>query len=218
MHAGLPEAAHYNVVPSPFHYQEMASLVVPALDSDPSDPSAHTAAVIDWLNENVDLQEGSLVLFASRRQMLDTYDGITQELRDAVLMQDHFSKQELLKRHHVRIDAGDGSIIFGLASFSEGIDLPGAYCQHVVIAKIPFAVPDEPIEEALAEWVESQGGNAFMQISVPDAALRLVQASGRLLRSENDCGRISLLDRRIVNRRYGREMLESLPPYRRELG
>jgi ATP-dependent DNA helicase DinG len=88
----------------------------------------------------------------------------------------------------------------------------------VVIAKIPFAVPDSPLEAALAEWVESQGRNAFMEISVPDAALRLVQASGRLLRTEQDTGRVTLMDRRIVTRRYGRAILDSLPPFRRELG
>jgi ATP-dependent DNA helicase DinG len=108
-------------------------------------------------------------------------------------------------------------VIFGLASFAEGIDLPGGYCMHVVIAKLPFAVPDDPVEAALAEWVESRGGNPFMEISVPDAALRLVQASGRLLRTEEDTGRITLLDRRVVTRQYGRRILDSLPPFRREV-
>ena len=115
-------------------------------------------------------------------------------------------------------DGGSGSVIFGLASFAEGVDLPGDYCRHVVIAKIPFAVPDSPLEAALAEWVEAQGRNAFMEISVPDAALRLVQASGRLLRTEQDTGRVTLMDRRILTRRYGRAILDSLPPFRRELG
>jgi ATP-dependent DNA helicase DinG len=87
----------------------------------------------------------------------------------------------------------------------------------VVIAKIPFAVPDSPLEAALAEWVEAEGRNAFMEISVPDAALRLVQASGRLLRTEQDSGRVTLLDKRVVSRRYGRAILDSLPPFRREL-
>ena len=217
MHGGLPADSRFLVVPSPFRYQEMASLEVPALSADPSDPAAHTAAVIAWLDENLQLDEGSLVLFASRRQMLETYEGVCAEHRKSILLQDHYSKQELLRRHREVIDAEGGSVIFGLASFAEGIDLPGRYCQHVVIAKIPFAVPDEPVEEALAEWVESNGGNAFMQISVPDAALRLVQASGRLLRSEQDRGRISLLDRRIISRQYGRQMLDSLPPYRRDV-
>jgi ATP-dependent DNA helicase DinG len=87
----------------------------------------------------------------------------------------------------------------------------------VLIAKIPFAVPNSPLEAALAEWVEDQGRNAFMEISVPDAALRLVQASGRLLRTESDEGRVTLFDRRIVTRRYGRAILDSLPPFRRDL-
>ena len=138
-------------------------------------------------------------------------------MADRILMQGDYSKQEILRRHRERIDSGDGSVIFGLASFAEGVDLPGDYCRHVVIAKIPFAVPDSPLEAALAEWVESQGRNPFMEISVPDAALRLVQAAGRLLRTETDTGRVTLLDRRIVSKRYGRAILDSLPPFRREL-
>ena len=86
-----------------------------------------------------------------------------------------------------------------------------------MIAKLPFAVPDNPVDAALAEWLESQGRNAFMEISVPDAALKLVQASGRLLRTETDTGRVTLLDRRVLTRRYGRSILDSLPPFRREL-
>src|SRR3546814_4026794 len=70
-----------------------------------------------------------------------------------------------------RVDDGDKSVLFGLASFAEGVDLPGAYCEHVVIAKIPFAVPDDPVEAALAEWIEARGGNPFMEIAVPDASL-----------------------------------------------
>ncbi len=139
------------------------------------------------------------------------------QLGEMILMQGDASKQEILRLHREAVDGGGGSIIFGLASFAEGVDLPGDYCRHVVIAKIPFAVPDSPIEAALAEWVEAQGRNAFMEISVPDAALRLLQASGRLLRTEQDSGRITLLDRRILTRRYGQAILDSLPPFKREL-
>ena len=115
------------------------------------------------------------------------------------------------------MDAGGGSVIFGLASFAEGVDLPGSYCTHVLIAKIPFAVPDSPMESALSEWVENQGCNAFMEITVPDAALRLVQASGRLLRTETDTGRVTICDRRLITRRYGRALLDALPPFRLEV-
>jgi ATP-dependent DNA helicase DinG len=107
------------------------------------------------------------------------------------------------------------SVLFGLASFAEGVDLPGDYCRHVVIAKLPFAVPDDPIEAALSEWVEMRGGNAFMEITVPDAALKLVQACGRLLRTETDTGKVTLLDRRIVTKRYGKAVLDSLPAFTR---
>jgi len=165
----------------------------------------------------LDAKEGSLVLFSSRRQMLEVFQGVDSGLRERILMQGDYSKQEILKRHREAIDQGSGSVIFGLASFAEGVDLPGDYCRHVVIAKIPFAVPDSPLEAALAEWVEAQGRNAFMEISVPDAALRLVQASGRLLRTEQDTGRVTLMDRRVLTRRYGRAILDSLPPFRREL-
>ncbi len=216
LRAGTPEEASYKVVASPFDYAN-ATFSVPAMDCDPGDAEAHTDALIEQLPQLLGPGEGSLVLFSSRRQMLDVYSGIDSALRDRVLVQDDYSKQEILRRHRAAIDAGQGSVIFGLASFAEGVDLPGDYCRHVVIAKIPFAVPDSPLEAALAEWVEAQGRNAFMEISVPDAALRLVQASGRLLRTEQDGGRVTLMDRRILTRRYGRAILDSLPPYRREL-
>jgi len=217
LRAGLPADCVFATVPSPFDYQGRACLAVPRLAADPGDPAAHTREVADWLEARLDRGEASLVLFASRRQMREVYDRMSLGLRDLILLQDHFTKQELLRLHRERVDAGGGSVIFGLASFAEGIDLPGGYCMHVVIAKLPFAVPDDPVEAALAEWVESRGGNPFMEISVPDAALRLVQASGRLLRTEEDTGRITLLDRRVVTRRYGRRILDSLPPFRREV-
>jgi len=135
-----------------------------------------------------------------------------------VLVQDRMSKARLLNQHRAHIDAGEASAICGLASFSEGIDLPGEYCRHVVIAKLPFAVPDDPIAAAHSELLEAQGRDPFMEISVPDAAQKLVQASGRLLRTEEDEGRVTLLDTRLISRRYGRAILESLPAFSMELG
>ncbi|MBT4523050.1 MAG: ATP-dependent DNA helicase DinG [Halieaceae bacterium] len=216
LHSGVPQNSSFKVVPSPFDYTS-ATFSVPSMNCDPGDAPAHTAALIELLPQVLDRSEGSLVLFSSRRQMQDVYQGVIEVLGEIILMQGDQSKQETLRRHREAMDRGEGSIIFGLASFAEGVDLPGNYCRHVVIAKIPFAVPDSPLEAALAEWVEAQGRNAFMEISVPDAALRLVQASGRLLRNETDKGRVTLMDRRIVTRRYGRIILDSLPPFRREL-
>ena len=216
LHSGAPREANYKIVASPFNYGN-AVFSVPPMDCDPGDAQAHTQALVEQLPRLLDPAEGSLVLFSSRRQMLEVFQGVDPALRERILMQGDYSKQEILRRHRETIDAGSGSVIFGLASFAEGVDLPGDYCRHVVIAKIPFAVPDSPLEAALAEWVEAQGRNAFMEISVPDAALRLVQASGRLLRTERDEGRVTLMDRRILTRRYGRAILDSLPPFRREL-
>jgi len=98
------------------------------------------------------------------------------------------SKAEILDAHRQRIDSGKSSTIFGLASFAEGVDLPGDYCGHVIIAKLPFSAPDDPIDAAHAELLESAGRNPFMVLTVPSAALRLLQACGRLLRTETDSG------------------------------
>jgi ATP-dependent DNA helicase DinG len=214
--SGVPADASFKVVVSPFDYRQ-AVLQIPAMQSEASNAAAHTEELINLLPELLDAGEGSLVLFSSRRQMNDVYDGLPRDWQGRTLRQDDYSKQEILRRHRESIDAGGGAVIFGLASFAEGVDLPGRYCEHVVIAKLPFAVPDDPVDAALAEWLEAQGRNAFMEISVPDAALRLVQASGRLLRTESDTGRVTLLDRRVVTRRYGRSILDSLPPFRRRI-
>lgn len=216
LHSGVSREARFKIVASPFDYSR-AVFSVPAMDCEPGDAEAHSAAMIEQLPNLLNSEEASLVLFSSRRQMLEVYQGLPAQWREGILMQGDGSKQEILRLHRERIDGGDGSVIFGLASFAEGVDLPGKYCRHVVIAKIPFAVPDSPIEASLAEWVEARGGNPFMEISVPDAALRLVQASGRLLRTEQDTGRVTLMDRRIITRRYGPAILDSLPPFKREL-
>ena len=157
------------------------------------------------------------MLFSSRRQMLEVYAGLNREFRERVLVQGDLSKQELIRQHRAQVDKKNPSVIFGLASFAEGVDLPGRYCEHVVIAKIPFAVPDDPVEAALSEWIERNGGNPFMEIAVPDASLRLIQACGRLLRNEQDSGVVTLLDRRLVTQRYGKAILNALPPFRREI-
>ncbi len=213
LHSGMPRSGSFKVVPSPFDH-DRAELHIPAMDCDPGDPEAHTQCLVENLPRWLDPEEGSLVLFSSRRQLNDVYQGLPADWRERILLQGDYSKHEILRRHREIIDGGAGSLIFGLASFAEGVDLPGDYCRHVLIAKIPFAVPDSPLEAALSEWVERRGRNAFMEITVPDAALRLVQACGRLLRTETDSGRVTVCDRRLVTRRYGKALLEALPPFR----
>ena len=213
---GLPSDALYKRVESPFDAQQ-GVFAIPELQSDPGDSEAHTEEIITLLPGLITKDAGVLMLFSSRRQMEAVVTGVSGTLDHEILVQDSLSKSRLLERHRENIDEGRRSLIMGLASFAEGIDLPGAYCDHVVIAKLPFSVPDNPREAAHAELLEALGRNAFMEISVPDAALRLVQASGRLLRTEEDCGRITLLDRRLLTRRYGRAILDSLPRYRFDL-
>jgi ATP-dependent DNA helicase DinG len=212
MRAGTPPDSNYQVVPSPFNFQQ-ATLEIPAAAVEANNAEAHTQSIINSLPSLLVRDAGSLVLFSSRKQMLEVFDGLPDELRDLILVQGDSSKQEMISQHKKRIDTGAGSVLFGLASFSEGVDLPGDYCTHVLIAKLPFAVPDDPIEASLAEWVEARGGNPFMEITVPDASLKLIQACGRLLRTETDSGKISLLDRRIITKRYGKAILNSLPPF-----
>ncbi|MCX2779077.1 ATP-dependent DNA helicase DinG [Microbulbifer thermotolerans] len=216
LRAGTPDNASYQVVPSPFDFSR-AVLRVPACAVDAGDADAHTNAVIDTLPDLLQGDGGALVLFSSRRQMETVYEALPGTWRNRILMQGQRSRQQLLETHRDIVDGGGSSVLFGLASFAEGLDLPGDYCRHVVIAKLPFAVPDDPIEAALAEWIEARGGNPFMQITVPDAALKLVQACGRLLRTEADSGTVTLLDRRVVTRRYGRAILDSLPPFTRRI-
>lgn len=211
---GLPDQTLYLTVPSPFDYYNAASLEIPAGAVDPKHEGNLTQSIRVLLEKIINPQESTLVVFNSRKQLQDVYAGLGGEIRGQVMVQDHFSKQVLLKRHKEKVDKGQGSILFGLAGMMEGIDLPGDYLKHVVIARLPFAVPDDPVEATLAEWLESQGKNPFLEISVPDASLRLKQACGRLLRSESDRGKITLLDRRIVSKRYGKAMLAALPGYR----
>lgn len=214
--SGLNDALTLRI-PSPFDFQRIATLRIPAMRSEPQDFAAHTAEVAELLPDLLEAEASALVLFTSWRQMFAVLDALDDSVRAGIKVQGASAKQALLDAHRADVDAGHHSVLFGLASFSEGVDLPDDYCRHVIIVKLPFSVPDDPLDQAMAEWVEAQGRNAFYDISVPDAALRLVQACGRLIRHEQDWGRITLLDRRILTRRYGRDLLASLPPYRLEV-
>lgn len=218
LNSGVP--GFFNILPSPFNYQENVEFIVPAMKSDASHYRAHTDEIIDLLPQIIDKSKGTLVLFASKKQMNDVEyellrsDSIWKKL---LLTQGQRNKQVIINDHKKQIDKGNGSVIFGLASFAEGIDLPGHYCEHVIIAKLPFSVPNDPVDASLTEWIESQGRNAFMEISVPDASIKLVQACGRLIRKETDRGKITLLDKRIISKFYGKKILNSLPPYKTRL-
>ncbi|MCB1661786.1 MAG: ATP-dependent DNA helicase DinG [Pseudomonadales bacterium] len=218
MRMGLPEGTRYKIVPSPFNYNQNATFEVPQGAADPRDADQFTQVLVGQLNKIIEPQKATLVIFTARQQMHAVLKELDESLKPLVIMQDDYSKQMLVKRHCEKIDAGKGSIIFGLASLTEGIDLPGNYLSHVIMAKLPFTVPSDPVEAALNEWLTDLGRNPFWEISVPDAAIRLKQACGRLLRSEEDKGRITLLDKRILTKSYGKAMLDALPDFQRVIG
>ncbi|WP_273203662.1 ATP-dependent DNA helicase DinG [Marinobacter subterrani] len=212
--AGLPQGSRFLVVPSSFRYAEMATVEVPAMSAMPTD-DGFADELIRRLPDLWAGEKATLVLFTSRRQMIQVRDALAPEYPDLIITQDDMAKGEVLRQHCSRVDEGRPSVLFGVASFAEGIDLPGKYLHHVVITRLPFSVPDDPIESSLAEWVTQRGGNPFMEITVPDASIKLVQAVGRLLRTEQDTGRVTIMDRRIIARRYGQLLLDALPPFRR---
>ena len=209
---GLPEDTKLARVESPFDASR-GRFVVPDMRSNPSNPSEHTDELIERLPSLLEERLGTLVLFSSRRQLQEVHEALESKFGDSLLIQGVMSKAEIIAEHRKRIDNNLPSVIFGLASFAEGVDLPGEYCEHVIIAKLPFAAPDNPIDAAHAELLEAEGRNSFMELTVPSASLRLLQACGRLLRTETDEGTITLLDTRIASKRYGRSILETLPRF-----
>ena len=207
---------YFLAVESPFNYQQQATLSLPMMKSLPNEN------VKDWqqevvmqLSSIIDRKEATLVLFTSKTVMDSVYQQLSTELVTLVLLQgDKLSPKNMLVEHIKRIEQGKGSIIFGMDRFSEGVDLPGNLCSHVIITKLPFPVFTRPIEQAKQEWILRSGGQPFIALSLPAVSIRLIQACGRLLRNETDSGRITILDRRLLTKSYGKELLKYLPDYR----
>lgn len=203
----------YLSVASPFDYANQGEIVVPPMRSTPKEAEQHTRELGAMLSDSMrTFHHGQLALFASRRQMEQVYAMLAEELRAEVLMQGSMTMAQLLQIHQDRIRAGRRSVIFGLQSFGEGMDLPGQLCEHVLIAKIPFAPPDGAVDEALAEWLHTQNRDPFAEITVPRAAWKLAQWAGRGIRTEHDEARITIFDKRLTGKRYGQDILKSLPP------
>lgn len=205
---------------SPFDFNENALLVCGDMGNDPKDNATHTQRLMETLPHVIEEQPemGTLVLFTSKSQMEQVVNSLPVHLRALCKVQYSAANHELIDSHKADVDAGRPSILVGTQSFSEGLDLPGAWCSHVIITKLPFSVPDNPIDKTLTAWLESQGRNVFSEIAVPEAAERLIQQAGRLLRREDDHGRITILDNRLVNKWgvYGKKLVEALPPFKRK--
>ncbi len=130
------------------------------------------------------------------------------------MLQGSQPRTRLLASHSERVSSGLPSIIFGMQSFGEGLDLPGSLCETVFITKLPFAPPSDPVDEARAEWLRSSGRDPFNELVVPATGIKLLQWTGRAIRSENDHAAVVCYDKRLLTQGYGRRMLAGLPRYR----
>ncbi|MGL5596770.1 MAG: ATP-dependent DNA helicase DinG [Aeromonas sp.] len=208
------DGTRYLRLKSPFDYHK-AELYLPKMANEPSSPE-FTSELITVLPAMLAGNEASLVLFSSYRQMNEVALGLRAK-GISLLVQGEASRNALLTLHKQKCDGAQASILFGTGSFSEGLDLPGHYLTNLVVTKLPFAVPNSPVEAATAEWVEQRGGNPFLQLTVPEASRKLIQACGRLIRKETDRGRVTILDRRLLTKRYGKGLLDALPPFTRNI-
>ncbi|MEZ9386193.1 ATP-dependent DNA helicase DinG [Vibrio lentus] len=213
------DGVQFLALASPFDYQNQAELIVPAMKYEPQAPQ-FTEYLIEILPKVIEDNKANLVLFSSYWQMNKVAEALATDFVKkswALQVQGDTSRTEILKKHKKLIDQGKTSVLFGTGSFSEGLDLPGELLENLIITKIPFGVPTSPVEQAHSEYIESRGGNPFMQITVPEASKKLIQSVGRLLRKERDSGKVTILDRRIVTKRYGKSLLDSLPPFKRTI-
>ncbi|KGJ98442.1 ATP-dependent DNA helicase DinG [Thalassotalea sp. ND16A] len=214
---GNNDGTQYKKLDSPFNYQENAVLTIPNMQFEPNVSDKFTDELIKKLPGMLKDKQANLVLFSSYWQMEKVAEALRDKKKLKIQVQGETSRQQIIESHKALCDDGKTSIVFGSQSFSEGLDLPGKYLTNLIITKLPFSVPTSPVDQAQAEYIKLKGGNPFMSLSVPDASKKLIQSCGRLLRNEKDTGMISILDRRLVSKRYGKELLDALPPFKRNI-
>lgn len=201
-------------VDSPFNYRTQGELIVVETAADPKNAEAYTQEMVgELLADLSQVAHGALVLFTSRVQMKAAVDALGPALQELVLVQGQMARGRLLGAHQARVEAGLPSVIFGLQSFGEGLDLPGQLCETVFIAKLPFSPPSDPVEEARSEWLKSVGRDPFTELVVPATGIKLLQWTGRAIRTEDDHATVICYDRRLLRLPFGRRMLQGLPPY-----
>ena len=205
------EHAREAVLPSHFDYQNQAVLYVPPDLPDPRTPQ-FTAKAADRIRKLLEITRGrAFVLFTSYAQMNDVYQRMLGELEFPMLRQGDAPKTALLEEFRLTPNA----VLFATSSFWQGVDVQGEQLSCVIIDRLPFAVPTDPVVAARVKAIDAEGGNAFFQYQVPSAVITLKQGFGRLIRSLHDRGLLVLLDNRILKKQYGRTFVESLPNYKR---
>jgi ATP-dependent DNA helicase DinG len=219
---GLTEAEVLRVQ-SPFDYARQAALYVPRTFPKPNDP-AHSTHVAQLAARGAGALGGrTLVLTTTLRALRAIGDALRQQFepweadqRPEVLVQGELPKRVLMERFREGASQGRaGCVLVASASFWEGFDAPGDALQLVVIDKLPFPPPNDPLVEARSQRLEAQGRNAFSDYSLPEAAVALKQGAGRLIRRESDVGVLAICDTRLVAMGYGRRLVAALPPMRR---
>jgi len=206
---GLADAREL-VVPSHFRYQDQALLYLPPEMPDPRAPNYPEAAA-RCIQRVLEITRGrAFCLFTSYSQMRDLYERLASVLDYPILLHGTAPRNTLLQHFRDTPNA----VLFGTASFWQGVDVQGEALSCVIIDRLPFAVPNDPVVAARMKFIEEAGGNPFFDYQVPSAVISLKQGFGRLIRSLEDRGVLVLLDPRIRQKRYGQTFLESLPPYR----
>jgi ATP-dependent DNA helicase DinG len=205
------EHARESVLPSHFDYESQALLYVPPDLPDPRTPQ-FTAKAAERIRKLLEITSGrAFVLFTSYAQMNDIYQRLLGEVAFPMLRQGDAPKSALLEEFRLTPNA----VLFATSSFWQGVDVQGEQLSCVIIDRLPFAVPSDPVVAARVKAIDTDGGNAFFQYQVPAAVITLKQGFGRLIRSLHDRGLLVLLDNRILKKQYGRVFIESLPAYKR---
>jgi len=206
---GLPSARTLAVA-GLFDYSKQALLYIPQDLPDPRDARFPNAAA-DLILRLLELSRGrAFVLFTSYAQMRQVYDRVSWKTPFPTLLQGTGPRSALLEE----FKSTPNCVLFATSSFWQGVDVPGDQLSMVIIDKLPFAVPSDPVVEARIRAIRERGGNPFYEYQIPEAALALKQGFGRLIRSRSDRGVLVLLDNRITKQRYGRVFFDSLPDYR----